>query len=358
MRSMNRLAVPRLAVAGGVLGLVLVLPRPAPSVTVPEVRLTGIVTMGAESSGAYHGGYDWHTFPGGAWNLWVIAGNDPSGTFLNGPDGARSAVNLLLKQGKQTFTLLGSANQPDLGFNGVNLHFNGEATPRISAFGPLQASSSQDPPFRAIPATVTTLYNPGNTGPGADALQYTVPGSTNWAVRLEDFRFAGRSVYSIDRASPYQIGPDGRQDNVAKITLSLAPPDKAAPKVKVTQFLASASPSGGKWFAHCRLVGNATDAGGPLPDTRLEVKDSYGVATTSTPLVPAELTGKVSVRFDVPADVNAGKNQMREYTVDLTAQDGSGNRTVFRCDLQLTRSHPSAPKFKIRTRSAIFGVRG
>ena len=190
-----------------------------------QVRLTDVLTFGADSTGSSYFQPDvWDTEPGGNWDNWLQS--LPSGTFLNGPSDAAVQPNITLLPGTNSFRVYTSPGI-DNGNFGINLFFNGAQTPSISAFGPMLTSADQVHSFAADSASPTPtpvpVYNSGI--PGAGTLTFE---TSNLVITLTDFYLATPSVFNLDQASQTSLGSDGVMDYVGGFTLVVTtntPPD-------------------------------------------------------------------------------------------------------------------------------------
>jgi hypothetical protein len=184
------------------------------------VSLTGAVAEGTTSAGNYVTEYDWHTkaLPSGAWQLWFIQGSDINGSFINGPGESQSGINIPLAVGANTFTIYADLNDPDTAYYGMNLAFNGVNIPLISVFAPIQTSESSIPAFSVNPITSQIRWDDSLIASAGTASFL----SGNELVTLTNFQFASVSIFNEDRVSPYQIGADGRLDNVGQFTLTVS----------------------------------------------------------------------------------------------------------------------------------------
>lgn len=183
-------------------------------------RLTDVVVFSADASGNWTGPDVWHTRPNGNYEVFIQSGSS-GGAFLNGPTSTNVQPNIALVPGNNSFRLFTDpgANYPDFG---INLFFNGSSVPSISAFVAMSTSALGTNAFSANAATHTPKPFPGvNTGynfPGAGVLSFL---TGNQQISLTGFYWASPSVYKLDNVSGYAVGPDGINDFVGGITLSV-----------------------------------------------------------------------------------------------------------------------------------------
>ena len=191
------------------------------SANAQTLSLTGAVTVGTNSAGAYVFPYDWDTLPGGAFNLFMIPGTDLDGAFLNGPADNQVAINIPLMPGTYTYTTYGQPNYPDIGYYGVNLSLNGTVgAANLSVFAPVQTSAGIVPALSITPATsITKVYG----GAFVDAPGTQSFSDGNMTVALTDFRYAKASLFNKDRVGPYVVGANGSPDNIGQFTLDVTP---------------------------------------------------------------------------------------------------------------------------------------
>src|SRR5207237_281508 len=87
------------------------------------------------------------------WDLFIASGSpngSPDGltaSFLNGPTDAQAGINLTLNPGTNRFTILAEQAGADPSY-GINLFFNGQPLPGISALT-IPRTSATIPPFSA-----------------------------------------------------------------------------------------------------------------------------------------------------------------------------------------------------------------
>mgnify|MGYP001544733186 FL=1 len=163
---------------------ILLLAVALPSIADAQVRLTDVVTFGADTAGTLLYQPDvWETRPNGNFNNWLQS--LPDGTFLNGPSDSQVQPNIKLSPGTNSFRFYGSPGIDNPNF-GINLFFDGSATPSISAFGPMLTNVAQVHSFSPnsgspTPQTVP-VYNSGI--PGAGTLSFV---SGNQLITLTDY---------------------------------------------------------------------------------------------------------------------------------------------------------------------------
>ena len=194
--------------------------------TTAQPQLTDVAVFTTDSSGHY-GGYDiWDTRPTNSapdtYIIFIQAGGSGC-LFLTGPSAANSRPNISLSPGSNSFRLF---SEP--GFNtpyyGINLFFNGSTTPSISAYAP-ELMTAGPHTFYANSASNTPPSGPfGTPGPthfvpGAGTLAFDYCGER---ITLTDFYWAQPSVYNTDQVGPWSTGPNGVNDFVGGITLSVA----------------------------------------------------------------------------------------------------------------------------------------
>jgi hypothetical protein len=179
--------------------------------------LTDITVFGSSSDGSYAPGDVWITRPGSlVFNTFIAQGAPGAGgPFLNGPGTAQSRPNISMSLGSDQFALFGFPGADEAYF-GVNLFFNGSATPSISAFGPLLTSPGGAHSFLADSSLNTS--GPTSNVAAAGTLSFTANGEQ---ITLSDFFWATPSVYNLDEVGPFSVGADGRADYVGGLTFSV-----------------------------------------------------------------------------------------------------------------------------------------
>ena len=151
----------------------------SPAFAVPV--LSGLVVHNSSSNGSYDGvalsrwntlGNETHTS-----NLYVIAGSDFNGTFINSGNGDAASISIPLALGDNTFSLLGREGF-DAPYHTMNLFFGGaNTTPLISVFGAAQTDATI-PGFAATSSPNTYGLN-AETLPGAGTLSFRQTASTS-----------------------------------------------------------------------------------------------------------------------------------------------------------------------------------
>lgn len=181
-----------------------------------QIRLTDVVTFGADASGSILNQPDvWETRPGGNYDNWLQS--LPDGAFLNGPSDSQAQPDITLSPGTNTFRFYGSPGIDNPNF-GINLFFDGSASPSISAFGPMLTNVAQVHNFSPDSASPTPqavpVYNSGI--PGAGKLGFI---SGNQLITLTDFYLAQQTVFGLDEGGQTTLGSDGVLDYVGGFTL-------------------------------------------------------------------------------------------------------------------------------------------
>ncbi|HUA68827.1 MAG TPA: hypothetical protein VMA13_09795 [Candidatus Saccharimonadales bacterium] len=180
-----------------------------------QTYLTDITLFSADAYGNFIPPDIYETRYNENFDVWIQSGA-LGGPFLNGPTSETAQPNILLPLGVDTFTLPTSPGA-DAPLFGINLFFNGSVTPSISAYGLMLTAPSEPHLFLADSAPNTTAPD-GLTIPGAGTLSFV---SGNEQITLTDFYFATPSVYNVDMVGAFSTGPDGKDDYVGGITLSV-----------------------------------------------------------------------------------------------------------------------------------------
>ncbi|MGD0743824.1 MAG: hypothetical protein ABSA45_01580 [Verrucomicrobiota bacterium] len=184
-----------------------------------QTYLTDITIFSTDNAGNWVPPVIFETRFNENFDVWIQSGA-PGGPFLNGPTSATAQPNVSLPTGVSTFTLLTDPGA-DSSLIGINLFFNGSATPSISAYGPMLALPGETHLFLADGAPQTAAAVPTGYGqpfPGAGTLSAVFG---NELVTLTDFYYATPSVYNLDLVGGYSTGPDTIKDYVGGITLSV-----------------------------------------------------------------------------------------------------------------------------------------
>lgn len=167
--------------------------------------LTGFTTWGAnDSSGAWTGGF-WDTITGGGWNAYFF---DPN-TLVPLTSGD-TAATLTPSVSIPSNLLFATAAEADYPFLGINLYFDGSATPGISAVYDVGTGL-----FGAIAPTTSTYGLSGGVEPGAGSLSHAGVTLNAWSyIQVNHNGF-------LDMAGPVDSVPDGAiGDNVAQLGFS------------------------------------------------------------------------------------------------------------------------------------------
>ncbi len=199
-----------------------------------DSTLTGAILFSADSSGAASGFESWNTLGGdGIYNLYVTTGElgDP---FINSGNSALTSISIPLSPGTHTFSIFGErATQGAISHYGLNLFFNGSASPDLSVFAPRTTSST--PPYAAFTAnsSANTFKLDTSPVPAAGTLSYVFSGQI---ITLTGFFWAApETVFGMDRVSPANNAPSGIGDYVGQFTVSVT----AVPEPTVAALLAA-----------------------------------------------------------------------------------------------------------------------
>jgi hypothetical protein len=186
------------------------------------LTLSGISEFSSNSSGNASSVGRWNTVGGDVpYNLYVVEGNDPTGSFLNKGNNAQlTTISINLSPGIYTFFLW--ADPGALAFVtpaqnlGMNLFFGGSTTtPGISVFGNTIGNFAAD-------SGSTVRLNALTAQPGAGTLQYT---SGNLLVTLSNFSFSDPNSTNGNRVAGYKDTKNGAfdqgNDYVSSFTLDV-----------------------------------------------------------------------------------------------------------------------------------------
>lgn len=195
--------------------------------------LSGAVSFSTDSNGNASGGQVWNTRPGdGFYNLWFTEGtpgalapnNGLVNSFINGPSDANAGINVdLSTPGTYDFTIFGEPGA-NLGFEGLNLFFDGGVAPSISVKAAVRTGLAQ-PAFSANGGSTLTLAGGGVAG--ANALSFVDGLQT---ITLTNFYWAAPSFHAIDRVTPFSATPGGSFDFVGTFTLVVNSPIATTPE--------------------------------------------------------------------------------------------------------------------------------
>ncbi|HYG33717.1 MAG TPA: immunoglobulin domain-containing protein, partial [Clostridia bacterium] len=256
-----------------------------------QIRLTDVTIFSADNVGNWTGPDIWQTRPRGHYVIFIQDG--PSGgPFLNGQTSEAVQPNIPLPLGDYSFRIAASAGADYPNF-GINLFFDGATKPSISAFAPLRTSPTAPHSFEASKASYTSGPVPYNGVPGAGTLSFE---SGNQRITLVDFYWATPSAYDLDLVGGYSPGPDGMNDYVGVMMLSVTPLEPTPPRI-VTQpsdQIASAGfdatfsvtavgslPFSYQWFFEGSALTDATNAQLSLTNLTLAQAGAYSVQITN-----------------------------------------------------------------------------
>lgn len=181
--------------------------------------LSAITQFSADASGAFSGGQAWNTRGGDAvYNLYVEKDTPP---LLNSGNAAGASISVPLVPGTYTYYLYAEqGGLPSFPYAGVNLFFDGQSVPGISAYAPVDTSGGSPN------GSASTADLDGNAIAGANTLTATVGGMT---VTLSNFLFTSLGSGSPDVVSAFNNAPSGATDFVASFTLTVRAATPPAP---------------------------------------------------------------------------------------------------------------------------------
>lgn len=166
--------------------------------------LTGFTTWGAANDGTWTGGF-WDTLAGGGgWNAYFLDPNTLA-PLTSGDTSATLTPNLLVPQN----LLYATAAEGNYDFLGINLYFDGSATPGISAVMDIANGT-----FSSISNLVSTYGLSGGIEAGSGSLSFTNGSGT---VSLNAWAFTQVNNNGVaDFVGPADSLPDGGPgDNAA-----------------------------------------------------------------------------------------------------------------------------------------------
>ena len=163
-----------------------------------QTTLTGAVVFSTSPGGSVIDESYWNTLGGDhSFDLWLAL--DPSATIpVNGPTDELSAINIPLEPARTyKYYTFGQADV-STSFTGINLFFNGDnATPGISAFGPLNGSTF-------LPDSSSTYSLQINPTAGSGNTFYN---SGQVIVLLTGFDWNSPKTYPGNVCQPYTFTP-------------------------------------------------------------------------------------------------------------------------------------------------------
>ena len=163
---------------------------------------------------------NWYDTLGGntGFNTYLTGPNTGiNGAFVNSGNGASTSVDIPLSLGSYSFYMFNTSESSS--YFGLNLFFDSDqVNPKITAITSLKTSPT-DPPFQ---------INPALTVPGLDeniivsSPRSLVYQTNNAFITLISYSFSDPSVYQMNRVSDRDSIPDGRNDSVSFMTLTVS----------------------------------------------------------------------------------------------------------------------------------------
>lgn len=219
--AMNMTRIAYLALALGCLGA---------DTTRAAVKLTAMQITSADADGKIQG-VGAHRFKttqqGGQPTIFLVKGDNLEGEIINGPKAANAGIDLALPAGTHTYTIYTEKlNSYDWTYYTINFYFDKSNAPQISAFAPLNVTSTQFfPPFSMNPGAKTENLM-GHQIDNPKSLVYKV-GQTE--VKVTGFNFSDPNLFKMDRVHAHEVRADKIYDYVGQFTIEVsAPPTIAA----------------------------------------------------------------------------------------------------------------------------------
>ena len=271
------------------------------------VNITALQIISTDETGKIQG-VGAHRFKttnhGGQPCLYVIAGEDLNGNFLNTPCPAQNGVNIPLSVGKHTYTIYAeNANSYSWNNYTLNLHFDNANAPQISVLAPLNANSTQFfPPSRANGEFTDDLQ--GHSVKATNTLEYRA-GQT--VVRVSSFNISTPTLFNKDRIAPFEARSNSKPDYVGQFTVEVeAPPQiSSGGIVNAASFTPKVAPGSlFSIFGSDLAVARQDATSVPLPTSLAGATVTIGGKTA--PLVFVSATQiNAQVPYDVPVGAEA-----------------------------------------------------
>ncbi|MEO8127628.1 MAG: IPT/TIG domain-containing protein [Bryobacteraceae bacterium] len=269
------------------------------------VKLTALQITSTDANGKIQG-VGAHRFKttmhGGQPCIFLVKGDDPNGTILNGPGPAENGIELPLSVGTHTYTVFAEkANSYTWTNYTMDFYFDLSNTPQISVLAPLNTTSTQFfPPFAANKEFTDDLA--GHSVPAAGTLSYK-SGATE--VTLTGFHFSSPSLFNQDRVSPFEAKSNKTLDYVGEFTIEVkAPPTiSAGGVVNAASFTPKVAP-GSLFSIFGSDMSTATESAAALPLSTSMAGTSVTVGGKAAPLV---FVSAGQINAQVPYEVFEGQ---------------------------------------------------
>ena len=194
------------------------------------VKLTALQITSTDVDGKIQG-VGAHRFKttqqGGQPTIFLVKGEDIDGEIFNGPKSADANIDLTLSAGTHTYTIYTEKlNSYDWTYYTINFYFDKANAPQVSAFAPLNVTSTQFfPPFDVNPgAKVENL-----AGHQVDNPKTLIYKSGQTEVKITGFNFSDPNLFKKDRVHAHEVRSDKIYDYVGQFTVEVtAPPTISA----------------------------------------------------------------------------------------------------------------------------------
>lgn len=271
------------------------------------VKLTALQINSTDAEGKIPGvgGHRFKTTQqGGQPTIFLVKGDDIDGEIINGPKSADADINLDLPVGTHTFTIYTEKlNSYNWNYYSLNFYFDRANAPQISAFAPINVTSTQFfPPFSVNPGAKTENLA-GYPVDTPKTLIYKV-GPTE--VKVTAFQFSDPDVYKKDRVHAHEVRADKVLDYVGQFTVEVtAPPTiSAGGVVNAASFTPKVAPGAlVSIFGNDMATGTVSASSVPLP-TEL-AGTSVKIGGKDAPLV---FVSAGQINAQVPFEVAEGSN--------------------------------------------------
>lgn len=233
------------------------------------VKLTALQITSTDAEGKIQG-VGAHRFKttqqGGHPTIFLVKGDDIDGEIINGPKASDANINLDLPVGTHTYTIYTEKlNSYDWNHYTINFYFDRANAPQVSAYAPLNVTSTQFfPPFSVNPGAKTENL----AGHQIDTPKTLIYKNGPTEVKVTAFNFSGPSLFQKDRVHAHEIRADKILDYVGQFTVEVtAPPTiSAGGVVNAASFMPRVAPGAlVSIFGNDLATGTFSASSVPLP---------------------------------------------------------------------------------------------
>lgn len=184
------------------------------------VHLTGVKIFSAGGMDGIFNMNNWYDTLGGntGFNTYLTGPNTGiNGAFVNSGNGASTSVDIPLSLGSYSFYMFNTSESSS--YWGLNLFFDSDqVNPKITAITSMKTSLTE-PPFQINQALDVPRLDDNILVSSPRSLVYQ---TNNAFITLTSYSYSDPSVYQMNRVSDRDSIPDGRNDSVSFMTLTVS----------------------------------------------------------------------------------------------------------------------------------------